>query len=83
MKITKNTGNYKFTDKFNIKDKINLVWRNSHVTGNKVIVIHCILSKTIIILEKQNTYSSLEVKDWKPLSTSFSIMPCFSKRGNL
>ena len=69
-KNTKDTGNYKFTDKFNITDKINLVWRNSYVTSNKVIAIHCVLSKTIIILEKQNTYLASKVKDWEPLTTS-------------
>ena len=51
-KITKDTGNYMFTDKFNITDKTNLVWRNFYNINNKVIDIYHEIFKIIVTFEK-------------------------------
>ena len=34
IEITKDTRIYRFTNRFNIIDKTNLVWKNSHNTNN-------------------------------------------------
>ena len=43
---------YKFTNRLNSINETNLVWRNSHNTTNKVIVIYYVMSKMVIIFEK-------------------------------
>ena len=66
--ITEDTRKYKFTNRLNITNKTNIVWGNSHNTNNKVIVIYYIMSKIVIIFEKQIP-TQHQWLEWEPLAT--------------
>ena len=52
MKITRNTGKHKFTNRLNAVSKTNLVWKNSYNINNKVIDIYHKIFKMTVTFEK-------------------------------